>query len=220
MPRIVAIVVLLAAVVLGVDAQNGPPLLPVDFSSKEFRILTDVRTNQSTYYYGVEYFDYLNNRTRFDDDVEGSTVWFYSPLFVEMLVDGNNHCKQYCSIDYSPIAPLEVPSYANDMGPTIVNNKTVEDWYWMFSGWGYRQTDDFYIDQSQSPAIPVQWVDDVWYPTINFQTTINYLSFTPGTPDPSKFDIKGFSNCPRKNNCDASSRKMLRLPWAAGRRNS
>jgi len=233
MLRFVATIVLLAGVVLagrhGHKASSAP-VLPTDWTSVEtdFAVIYQGEyvmvqnmyccgdSNceiQTEYQSGHNYFDYTNQRTRFDDPVQGSIVSLFDPIYKEMMVDANNNCLEFCPIE-EELLPYAIPDNSTDQGSTIVNNKTVEDWQSkvVILGIIVMEIDDFYIDQSQNPAIPVQEVDQLTpFGQKIGQMTSNYLSFVPGTPDPSKFDIKGVDNCPMSQNCGQSRRQMHRL---------
>jgi hypothetical protein len=226
MLRLAVAVLLLAGVVLA-----DVPVFPTDWTSIEtdFAVIYqgdytvsngmyccgDTNCNvQTEYQSGHNYFDYTNKRTRFDDPVQGSIVSLYS-IGKEMEVDGNNVCQAYCPID-DELDPYSIPSNATDQGSTIINDTTVEDWQYkeLFLGIIVMETDDFYVDQSQSPAIPVQEVDQLTpFGEKIGEFTSNYLSFIAGTPDPSHFDIKGISNCPQAQNCDDNKRQLHRLRY-------
>jgi len=233
MLRVVATIILLAGVVLagkpGHKASNVP-VLPNDWTSLEedFAVIyqgeyVNVQNMfccgdanceiQTEYQSGHNYFDYTNQRTRFDDPVQGSIVSLYDPIYKEMIVDSNNVCQEFCPIE-EPLTPYTVPANSTDQGSTIVNNKTVEDWQSkvIILGIIVMETDDFYIDQSQDPPIAVQEVDQLTpFGQKIGQATMNYLQFVPGTPDPSKFDIKGVDNCPMSDQCGQSRRQLHRL---------
>jgi len=230
MLRVVATIILLAGVALA-DG-SGVPVLPTDWTSVEadfaviyqgpYVVVNDMyccgNTNceiQTEYQSGHNYFDYTNQRARFDDPVQGSIVSLFNPVYKEMIVDGNNVCQEFCPIQ-DEMTPYAVPTNSTDQGPTIVNNRTVEDWQSKVVVLGIivMEVDDFYIDQTQQPPVPVQEVDLLtpFGQTIG-QMTSNFLQFTPGTPDPSKFDIKGIDNCPMSNNCQQSRRQVHRLRY-------
>jgi hypothetical protein len=237
MMRVVALVLLLAGVVLGSGHHEHKhalkvPVFPTDWTSieQDFAVVYQgqyVQTGgmyccgdanceiQTEYQSGHNYFDFTNQRTRFDDPVQGSIVSLFKPVYKEMAVDANNVCQAFCPIE-DDLEPYGIPVNATDQGPTIVNNKTVEDWQSkvVILGVIVMEIDDFYVDQSKSPAIPIQEIDQLTpFGEKIGEFTSNYLSFVPGTPDPSHFDIKGVDNCPMSQNCDEQRRQMHRLRY-------
>jgi len=223
MMRVVAVVLLLVGVVFAV------PTFPTDYTSieEDFAVIYQgqyVQTGnmyccgdsncevQTQYQSGHNYFDYTNQRTRFDDPVQGSIVSLFN-INKEMAVDANNVCQAYCPIG-EPLEPYAIPVNATDQGSTIVNNKTVEDWQSkvVFIGIIVMEIDDFYVDQSRSPAVPVQEVDQITPFGQNLgQFTTNFLSFVAGTPDPSHFAVTGIDQCPMSQNCGEQRRQLHRL---------
>jgi hypothetical protein len=170
---------------------------------------------QTQYQSGHNYFDFTNQRTRFDDPVQGSIVSLFKPTYKEMEVDANNNCQAFCPIE-DDLDPYAIPVNATDEGSTIVNNQTVEDWQSkvVILGVIVMEIDDFYVDQSKTPAVPVMEVDQLTpFGEKIGQFTSNYLSFIPGAPDPTKFNIHGVANCPMAQNCDDQRRQLHRLRY-------
>jgi len=224
---------LVALVAIGFAAATLPPVLPLNYISLEedFVVLYQGDFNmqgssyccsdqsnceiQTQYQSGHNYYDFTHNRTRFDDPVQGSIVSLFYPLYMEMAVDNNNNCQEYCPIE-GDLTPYQIPSNAKDMGSTTVNGQVVENWQFneTVGGLFVMEIDDFFVDQtSWNNPIMVAEVDQLTPfggPAIGTMTT-NYESYAPGTPDPSMFNVKGVSNCPESANCGNSQRQVHRL---------
>jgi hypothetical protein len=218
---------LLALVAVGRAA--GPPALPIDWTSieEDFMVVyqgqytqngDDYCCNdqncevQTQYQSGHNYFDYTHNRTRFDDPAQGSIVSLFYPIYKEMAVDDTNTCTSYCPIE-DDLEPYALDANSTDEGQKIVRNITTELWEYKEMAFGVivMETDDVYVDQSKTPAIPIQEIDYLTpFGEAIGQSTSTYLSFIPGTPSPSHFDVKGIDACPQDSGCDQQMRQFVR----------
>jgi len=222
------VAVLCAGAVLA--AQSAPPVWPNDWTSieEDFALMyqgsysvidgdnyccsDDNCEVQTQWQSGHNYFDFTNQRTRFDDPVQGSIVTLFKPKYMEMAVDANNTCTSYCPVQ-DDLEPYSVNVNSTDMGSKVVDNRTTEDWQWKDIEFGVLvfETDDIYVDQTVNPPVPVYEEDQLtpFGEAIGYETS-NYLSFIYGTPDPSHFAIKGVDTCPQDSQCGQSFRQFAR----------
>jgi len=225
--------VALIAIGIAAAAAVAPPVLPLNYLSVEedFIVLyqgdytmqgtsycCSDQSNceiQTQYQSGNNYFDYTHNRTRFDDPVQGSIVSLFYPLYMEMAVDSNNNCQEYCPIQ-GDLTPYQIATNAKDLGPTKVNGVNVENWQFndTIAGFIVMEINDFFVDQTLwNNPVMVAEVDQITpfgEPAIGTVTT-NYQSYVAGTPNPALFNVQGISKCPMSANCGNIQRQMHRL---------
>jgi len=74
------------------------------------------------------------------------------------------------------------------------------------------ETSDVYVDESQTPAVPVQEIDQFTPFGENLGGGItNWWNFTPGTPKASLFAVKNMKTCPQSGNCQEPTAQTRRL---------
>jgi len=171
---------------------------------------------QTQYQSGMDYFDFTHNRTRFDDPVNGMIVSLFNPIYKEMLVDSTNTCQAYCPIE-EDLYPYSVDANATYQGQKSINGKLYDDWQYQDKEFGIVfETDDTFVDpKSQLPYMEVDQLTPFGQ-AIGMESS-TYNTFTPGTPDPSHFDIKNVDNCPMDQNCGQSQRQFVRRRWGQWR---
>jgi len=165
---------------------------------------------QTQYMNGMDYTDYSHNRTRFDDPKQGTIVDLYFPKYMNMAVDVNNTCVNYCPIR-GDLTPYQINVNATDMGPKVIDGRNTEEyeWYSTFEGVVVMETYDVYVDATTK--LPYKEIDLItpFGENLGIATT-TYHTFVPGTPDPSLFDIKGVDSCPLAQNCGHQFRQQIR----------
>jgi len=223
-----AVVLLLGAV--AVAATSKPiPQFPLDWTANEEDFMVvfqgqyiqtqgmyccgDVSCEvQTEYQSGIDYFDYTHSRTRFDDPANGDIVSLFNPIYKEMLVDGTNTCKTYCPIQ-DDLEPYAIDPNATYVGQKVIDNKTLDDWNFDDKEFGIVfEISDVYVDPSTE--LPYKEIDQLtpFGQHIGDETS-TFHSFTPGTPDPAKFAVKGVDTCPLDPNCGNSYRQFVRRRW-------
>lgn len=167
---------------------------------------------QTQYQSGMDYFDYTHNRTRFDDPVNGDIVSLFAPVYKEMAVDSTNTCTAYCPIQ-DDLYPYSIDANSTYMGQKVINGQSYDDWQYVDKEFGIIfETDNVFVNPSSQ--LPYQEVDNLTpFGQAIGQSISTYHTFTPGTPDPSHFAIKGVDNCPLDQNCGNSQRQFVRRRW-------
>jgi len=167
---------------------------------------------QTQYDNGMQYTDYTNNRTRFDDTTgQGTDVTLFYPKYMDMNVDANNTCVDYCPV-HDDMRPYQINVNATDLGQKVVDNRTCEEWEWYqtFEGIIVMETFDVYVDSAT--GYPYQEIDTLTpFGEYVGDAYTTYHTFTAGTPDPKLFDIKGVDSCPMAHNCQQPHRQLRRL---------
>jgi len=223
------VLLMLCAVSYGAKRSvSAPPVFPLDWTSVEEDFLIVYQGNyvqqgnlyccgddnceiQTEYQSGHNYFDFTNNRTRFDDPVQGSIVSLFYPTYKEMAVDGTDTCTSYCPIE-DDLTPYAIDPNATDEGKVTIGNVTTELWQFKqtIGGIIVMEIDNIYVVQSTGlPALEVDQITPFGQP-IGEETT-TYTEFIPGTPDPSHFNIKNVASCPLDANCGDDRRQHHRL---------
>jgi hypothetical protein len=169
---------------------------------------------QTEYQKGNTYFDYTNNRTRFDDQISGQIIVTDFSVGKEMLVVGSPlTCKEYCPTE-GWLEPGFLDPNATDLGSVKVQGRTLEKWQWKETIFKIivMQTSTVLVDQTVNPAVPFQETDDLTpfgQPMGTFTST--WSNFKNGTPDPSLFAVTGVEKCPMAQNCGEARKQMTRL---------
>jgi len=163
---------------------------------------------------GIFYFDFTHNRTRFDDNYAMQTEIIDFTNQMDMIVDPTNMtCLNYCPLFGETLEPGFLDPTAKDMGQAVINGIPVEVWQWndTFAFW-VMETSDVFVDQSQTPAVPVQ-ENDLFTPfgEVLGGGVTSWTNFTPGTPNPALFAVKGMSSCPQAGNCQEPTMQTRRV---------
>jgi hypothetical protein len=174
---------------------------------------------------GTRYFDYSNQRVRFEDKLSGQTiVYLFGTEHKEILVNmtaGVETCQEYCPIDpQEPLYPMEMDPEAVDMGPATIKGVGVEkfEYYDTIFKVIKMETFDFYVDISGSgdakPVFKTSVLTPFGGPPIGTSNE-TFTQYVAGPPPASKFQIAGLDICPMSSNCGSSTFQSHRL--AAGR---
>ena len=185
---------------------------------------SDFSTNcqvQIQYHAGTRYYDYTNQRSRFEDPINGIEVDDYKSHKSMLVVNNGTHdvCQKYCPID--PRDTLDagksvfLDDNATDLGKATFHNQSAEHWQWKEKILKVvtMQTTDFYASTSGKTVVPLGRIDSLTPfggPQIG-QGEASWSSFTAGTPPADKFDIQGMDTCPQDPNCGHQSRQLNRL---------
>merc|ERR1711871_264230 len=176
---------------------------------------------QIQYQSGVRYYDHTNQRSRFEDPINGIEVDDYKAHKAMLVVNNGTHevCQKYCPID--PRDTLDagkthfLDDNATDLGKATYHNQTAEHWQWKEKILKVvtMQTTDFYASTSGANVVPLGRVDKLTPfggPQIG-QGEATWSSFKVGTPPADKFDIQGMDTCPQDPQCGHQSRQLNRL---------
>lgn len=172
---------------------------------------------QAQYISGQKYFDYSNNRTRFEDPVNGFVVDDYKMGKSMLIYPENNTCKEYCPIDpEDALLPFGIDDDAKDLGSVTIDGKVLEHYQWkdVILKIIKMSTTDFYCDQSNSSyAIPVSQSEALTpFGGAQIGSSNNtWTNFVAGKQPAEKFDIKGADTCPESAQCGQSVRQLHRL---------
>jgi len=171
---------------------------------------------QTEYQSGTDYFDYPNNRTRFDDPVNGMIVSLFAPTYKEMLVDANNNCQAFCPIE-DDLYPYQIDPNATYAGQKVIDGKTLDDWNFEDKEFGIVfEIEDIYVDPNS--GLPYKEMDQLTpFGQAIGESESTYHTFTAGEPDPKKFAVNGIANCPEDPNCGDSFRQFTRRRWGLRR---
>ena len=160
---------------------------------------------------GNNYFDYTNNRTRFDIFGSGgqSIVNFFTKNMQMLVV--NNTCQEYCPLD-DTLEPYGIDPNSTYQGQVSVNGIKCDDWQYKETILGIvvMEIDDIFVNSGVTPAVPVQEVDQLTpfgQPMGNMTST--YDNFVGGPIDPSLFNIANVDSCPQSQNCNSNSAFMF-----------
>jgi hypothetical protein len=177
---------------------------------------------QQQYQKGQKYYDYSNNRTRFEDPVNGIMVDLYDAEHLKsMLVQHNGThdvCVKYCPIDPRDTMDLGKEYFlddnATDLGTTTWNGQKAEHWQWKQTIFKVvtMQTSDFYAAVSGSSVTPLGRTDHLTPfggPEIG-QGNVTYGAFKAAKQPAEKFDIQGVDSCPQDPQCGQQSRQLHR----------
>lgn len=169
---------------------------------------------QTSYQSGMNYIDYTNQRTRFEDSVSGQIIVTFFNQGKECLVV-NNTCQEFCPTQGEELGPDFLDPNSTFVGTKTVNGVPCSDYQinQTFLGIIVMETDDVFVDVSDpSNPIPVEEVDSLtpFGEPLGTQTAV-WQNFKSGLPNPSLFDIKGVDNCPESPNCDSDFRQQRRL---------
>jgi len=176
---------------------------------------------QQQYQSGVRYYDYSNNRTRFEDPVNGIEVVDYVAHKDMLVVHNGTHdvCEKYCPIDPRDTMDagrdIFLDSNATDLGKATFKNQSAEHWQWKETILKVitMQTTDFYADNSGSTVLPLGEVSTLTPfggPAIG-QSTASWDNFKAGKQPASKFDIQGMDTCPQDPQCGQQKNQLKRL---------
>lgn len=174
---------------------------------------------QIEYQEGQKYYDYTNQRTRFEGG--GQVIVDLFDKHKELLVVHNGThdvCQEYCPIDPADTLDKGAAAFleddAYDAGQAKFEGLNCEHWTWNDTIFKkiVMQTSDFYADTSKATVVPVGRVDNITPFGQHLGTAnIGWQKFTAGTPPADKFDIQGVDTCPMSNQCGQSSRQLHRL---------
>jgi len=170
----------------------------------------EVQTQQ-----GLNHFDFTHNRTRWDDSTGQIIVTDFN-LGKEMLVvagsGGVLTCKEFCPVE-DPIFPFGLGDNASYVGQKVVGNITTDDWNWKVTIFGIivMEVSDLFVD-SADPSTPVEEIDQLTpLGELIGTATSAWTNWTPGTPDPSLFNVQGADSCPESPNCQSNAHQIRRL---------
>lgn len=171
---------------------------------------------QTQFQSGTNLFDFTHNRTRYNDPVNGDIVSLFNPIYKECAVDNTNTCTSYCPIQ-DDLFPYALDPNSTYQGQKTINGKTYDDWQFVDKEFGIIfETDNIFVDTKTQ--LPYQEVDLLTpFGQAVGESTSTYATFTPGTPDPSNFAIKGVANCPLDQNCGQNQRQQLRRKYGLWR---
>jgi len=230
----VALAVLAVATIASADP--APPTFPDGFSCYEVDQLLQFQGDYSTNggniccpldsaacqvevqgQSGLNSFDYVGNRTRWDDD-SGQIIIDNFATQMEMLVVANGSswaCQAYCSLEGESLDPFGLGDNSSYIGQKVVNGETCDDWEWKETILGVitmEISDMFVTTDSSGNSIPVQEIDQLtpFGQAIGTMTS-SWSKWNPVTPDPSLFDVTGVIGCPMGSNCGDDARQLKRL---------
>jgi hypothetical protein len=169
---------------------------------------------------GTRYWDVTNNRTRLDDHLQGVTlVDDYNTQKTLNVNYTTGECMYTCPLEEETLEGFSIDPAAKDIGASTIGNLTVE-------GYEYSdvilkvikmQTTDMYVDQTTDPTAAVPVFSHTVLtpfgrtPAIGSQNQ-TFSNLVRGTPDPSKFDIKGADTCPDgAEQCQQQTLQLHRL---------
>jgi hypothetical protein len=194
-----SVVVLVAF--LAVVAAVAIPVLPQQFTAK-VQISSSLDPSPSA---GVLSYDYVNNRTRFDQTAFGVTetqLTLYN-ISTQYGFEGSGTHIVSCSaclID-PPMFPIFVPSYATNAGTKKIGNITVDVWTAELTTFALNMT--FWVDSTGSPPSLVLakfTVESISFGVPAITTTYNFTNVKPGPPSPALFVAP--TRCPAPK-CDS-----------------
>ena len=170
---------------------------------------------------GQKFVDFSNQRTRFDDPVNGITVNDFKAHKSLNVVHNGTHdvCKDYCPIDKADTLSAGrsyfIDENATYMGKVAFNGKQADEWQWKETIFKVitMQTSQFYGDSSGDVIVPIAQTDHLTPfggPEIG-QSNATWTRFTIGTPPKEKFDIVGADTCPQNPQCGEQTKQMMRL---------
>eukprot|EP00911_Craspedida_sp_UC1_P002973 UC1_evm2s2170 len=174
---------------------------------------------QTEYQQGVNYYDGLNNRTRFDSGGQ-SIVTDYN-IGKQMLVAPNMTCLQYCptenpSLDPSPFWPTpDEKEKVQNLGKVQIDGVTATHyrWYEKIAIVIKMQETNLYVAETTSDgyAVPVAEHDVIEPFNQKLGTSdTKWTNFKPGQPDPKLFKVVGISQCPESPNCGQNNLQTRR----------
>ena len=176
---------------------------------------------QTEYQQGQKYFDFSNNRTRFEDEVSGEIIVNDYIKGMEMSVVHNETlgydvCQEYCPLQ-DELEVFGIDPDAKDEGASTdpMSGKAAEHYHWADVILKIIQMShtEFYADISGDKAIPLSQQEHLTPfggPEIGSSNN-TWANFTEGAQPASKFDIHGVDTCPESPNCGQQSRQLHRL---------
>jgi hypothetical protein len=179
---------------------------------------------QSQYQTGVHYYDFTNQRSRFEDPVNGITVNLFGKIMKSMAVVHNGThdvCQKYCPIEAGDSLDggkdYFLDRNATDLGKATFQKKAAEHYQWKDMAFGFltMSTTDFYSDESTTPgkAMPIGLIEKLtpFGGAQIGQSTVNWGNFKAAAQPASKFDIQGVDTCPQDpQGCGQNSKQLLR----------
>jgi len=225
----ISISISILLVIAAVNAQQ--PQFPNDWSGMTYAVLVQnqntvtvgddicckVGTNcqvQTQFDAGMNYVDFSHNRTRFEDTTGQTIVSFYDPSIQRECNVVNNTCTEYCPLEGDSLTPGFLAANATNIGNTIVNGKTYQQWQWKDYLLGVIIMDvvTVLVDPSTTPPTPFQ-MQELLTPFGQYlgeeATTFEKIVF--GTPNAGYFNITGVTTAPLSSNCGEDSRQQYRL---------
>mmetsp|Transcript_43544 Transcript_43544/g.85247 ORF Transcript_43544/g.85247 Transcript_43544/m.85247 type:complete len:501 (+) Transcript_43544:22-1524(+) len=167
---------------------------------------------QIQYQAGQKYYDYTNQRTRFES--AGQVVVDLFDKHKSMLVVQNGThevCQEYCPMDPADTMDKGSATFlddsAYDAGQAKFHGLSCEHWLWNDTIFGkiVMETSDFYADTSGPSVVPVGRVDNLTPFGVQFATVnVGWDKFKAGAQPADKFDIQGVDSCPLSQNCGQS----------------
>jgi len=176
---------------------------------------------QTQYQKGQKYFDYSNQRTRFEDAVTGEIIVNDYTSGKEMSVVHNETlgydvCTEYCPLQ-DDLDIFGIDPDAKDRGASIdpISGQPAEHYHWMDVILKIIEMShtEFYADISGDTAKPLsqmEFITPFGGPAIG-STNNTWANFTAGKQPADKFDIHGMDTCPQSPNCGQSSRQLHRI---------
>lgn len=184
---------------------------------------------QLSHFKGMRYYDKTNQRTRIEDHVANQVQVDDFNTHMSMLINitnGVETCQEYCPLDpqeylggFSPFDPFDT---VTDLGKTTFEGKSVEHYQWADKVFKVitMSTTDFYAELKPpasgagNPVATPIFMTQALTPFGEAQigtSNETFISWSPGTPDPAKFNIAGVGQCPQSGNCGNSARQLRRL---------
>jgi len=168
---------------------------------------------QTQAFAGKHYFDYTHNRTRFDYTDPTETIVNDYALGMEMEVDENLVCVEYCPLD-DDLSPYSIDPAAKDNGAVVISGKKYENWTWQETIFDIIVMESIavLVDQSTTPATPFYERDELtpFGQDLGYEE-VQYSNFKGGAQDPKLFAVTGQATCEMSPNCGNLKRQHVRL---------
>jgi hypothetical protein len=128
-------------------------------------------------------------------------------------------CFEYCPIDPRDTLkfhPFGYDDTIKDLGPATWNGTSAEHYHWKDKAGKFitLSTVDLYADISDPTAAIPLFKSTAMTPLDMkplSRSNLTYSNFKPGSPDPSKFDIKDVATCKLSAQCQSPTWQQQRL---------
>lgn len=161
------------------------------------RTLCTCRASQ--YNAAVHYYDYENQRERFEAPDQIQVILY--DVGKAMVVDNNNVCQYYCPVNDTLASGADYfsdPS-AVDLGKVSYDGKVAELFQWNETLPILNLTMEYTNMYATADFVPLAQMTYLTpfgqQPPIETQTT-TWTGFTVGVPPKAKFDVQGVAACP------------------------
>jgi len=162
---------------------------------------------QTAYSNAVHYYDFANQRERFENSDGTVQVNLYGTTLMAMAVTPSNACQYYCPIPANSTLSNGLDYFldpsATDMGQVTYQGQQVEEWTWKevipIVNITMEYTNNYAVKQGDIGIwLPV--AQDTYLTPLGQQIGVEHTgwtNFNTGVPPAAKFAITGISTCPQ-----------------------